>query len=70
MYFISSSLTPVLFGEAPPKPYQNHHLDSIRLLMDGFVSAKKNRIYPDPKHWFLFKIDFEFQLGIKAVSAL
>ena len=31
LYFISSTLNTVLFGQAPPKPYQNHHLDSIRL---------------------------------------
>ena len=35
LYFISSTLNIVLFGQAPPKPYQNHHLDPISLLMDG-----------------------------------
>ena len=47
---ISSTLNTVLFGQTPPKPYQNHHLDPISLLMDGsgsgllkpgFRSAKK-----------------------------
>ena len=35
LYFISSTLNIVLFGQAPPKPYQNHHLDPISLFMDG-----------------------------------
>ena len=35
LYFISSTLNIVLFGQAPPKPYQNHHLDPISLPMDG-----------------------------------
>ena len=35
LYIISSTLNTVLFGQAPPKPYQNHHLDPISLLMDG-----------------------------------
>ena len=45
------------FGQAPPKHYQNHHLDPISLLMDGSESvllkprsgsAIKTRIHPDP----------------------
>ena len=39
LYFISSTLNTVLFGQAPPKPYQNHHLDPISLLMDGSGSG-------------------------------
>ena len=35
LYFISSNLNTVLFGQAPLKPYQNHHLDPKSLLMDG-----------------------------------
>ena len=35
LYFISSTLNVVLFGQTPPKPYQNHHLDPISLFMDG-----------------------------------
>ena len=34
LYIISTTLNTVLFGQAPPKPYQNHHLDPISLLMD------------------------------------
>ena len=39
--FISTRFNTVLFGKAPPKPYQNYHLDPISLLMDGSGSAKK-----------------------------
>ena len=36
-------LNTVLFGQAPPKPYQNHHLDPISLFKDGSGLSK-----PDP----------------------
>ena len=54
-YFISSTLNIVPFGQAPPKPYQNHHFDPIRFFMDGSGFLKpgsglaKNPA-PDPKH--------------------
>ena len=35
MYILSSILNTVLIGQAPPKPYQTHHLDPISLLIDG-----------------------------------
>ena len=35
LYIISSTHNTVLFGQVPPKPYQNHHLDTKSLLMDG-----------------------------------
>ena len=35
LYFISSTLHTVLFGQAPRKPDKNHHLELISLLMDG-----------------------------------
>ena len=48
LYFISSTPNTALFDQAPPTPYQNHHLDPVSLLMDGSgllkpgsVSAKK-----------------------------
>ena len=59
-YFIPSFLNTVLYGQAHPKPSQNHHLDPIRLIMDGSESGllktriricEKTRIHPDPKHW-------------------
>ena len=31
LYFIFSTLNTVRFGQAPPKPNQNHHLDPISL---------------------------------------
>ena len=31
----NTAINTVLFGQAPPKPYQNHHLDPISLSMDG-----------------------------------
>ena len=50
---LPSAFNTVLFGQAPPKPYQNHHLDSISLLMDGSGSGLLNpdtdrRKNPDP----------------------
>ena len=42
LYIISSTLNTVLFGQAPPKPYQNHHLDPISLLMDKSGLLKLN----------------------------
>ena len=53
MYIIFSPLNTGLFGQAPPKPYQNHHLDPISLLMDGSGYGHKTRIHPDPvpKHY-------------------
>ena len=38
-YFIFGTLNTVLFGQVPPKPSQNHHLNDISLLMDGSVSG-------------------------------
>ena len=35
VYFICSTLNTVLFGQVSPKPNQKHHLDPIKLLMDG-----------------------------------
>ena len=34
-YLALLTLNTVLIGQAPPKLYQNHHLDPISLLMDG-----------------------------------
>ena len=31
LYFISSTLNTVFFGQAPPKPCQNHHLEHVSL---------------------------------------
>ena len=39
LYFISGTPNTVLFGQAPPKPYQNHPLDTISLLIDGSGSG-------------------------------
>ena len=39
VYFIFGTLNTVLFGQVPPKPSQNHHLNDISLLMDGSVSG-------------------------------
>ena len=39
LYLISSTLNTILFGQAPPKPYQNHYLDPINLFMDGSGSG-------------------------------
>ena len=59
VYFICSTLNTVLFVQAPPKPYQTHHLDPISLLIDGSGLLKlkpgsgigeKTRIHPDPQH--------------------
>ena len=35
----SSTLNAVIFGQAPPKPYQNHQLDPISLVMDASGSG-------------------------------
>ena len=35
LYILSSTLNTLLFGQAPPKSYQNFHLDPISLLMEG-----------------------------------
>ena len=35
LYFISSTINTVFFGQASPYPHQNHHLDLIHFLMDG-----------------------------------
>ena len=59
LYFISSTLNTVLFVQAPPKPYQNHHLDfrshkflngriRIRTFKTQIRIGEKNRIHPDP----------------------
>ena len=57
VYFTCSTLNTVLFVQAPPKPYQTHHLDPISLLIDGSGLLKpgsgigeKTRIHPDPQH--------------------
>ena len=58
LLFVSSTLNTVLFGQTPPKPYQNPHLDPISLLMDGSgllnpdPEWRKTLIHPDldPKH--------------------
>ena len=39
LLFVSSTLNTVLFGQTPPKPYQNPHLDPKSLLMDGSGSG-------------------------------
>ena len=51
-YLALLTLNTVLIGQAPPKLYQNHHLDPISLLMDG-SGLLKTRIWigeknPDP----------------------
>ena len=44
----------LLFGQAPPKPYQNHHLGFLSLLMEGSRSGLlKTRIHLDSKRWLL-----------------
>ena len=49
MYILSSILNTVLIGQAPPKPYQTHHLDPISLLKDGSGLGLLN-LDSDPKH--------------------
>ena len=39
LYFISSTINTVFFGQASPYPHQNHHLDLIHFLMDGSGSG-------------------------------
>ena len=42
--FISSTLNTVLFGQAPPKPYQNHHLVKSHKFINGRIRTFKTRI--------------------------
>ena len=55
LYIISSTHNTVLFGPAPLKTYQNHHLDPINGRIRTFQTririGKKTRIHPDPTYW-------------------
>ena len=42
LYIISSTLNTVLFGQVPPKPYQNHHLDPINCVNTQDLDRRKN----------------------------
>ena len=70
LYFISCTLNIVLFGQAPPKPYQKSSFRSykfihgrirIRTFKTRIRIGKKSRIHPDPdlKHCFLLELDPE-----------
>ena len=42
--FIFSTLNTVLFGQAPPKPQQNHHLVKSHKFINGRIRTFKTRI--------------------------